>query len=197
MTRRIIALHMAILLSTGHFLGCSANADEPMKKPIFKVSDFPTKVIIEGSLGKPLGTVCDVVGRWHNPPPTESKQHALRFIIKDINGVVIEDEILFDKELIESATNQVSMPRPRNGDTWRLRGFETGGIVGFPREVWKELGETVQERYGYRFLTKIICLSAKREPSTSSNLPRAEKETETKEDHFFTAPDFSSRGTRE
>ena len=121
-------------------------------------SDLFKNVAIVGSLGVPLWKVTTVRGKWHDPGVLV-KDQSLIFRVTDIDGRHVETPIEFRRVKPFSehgltvteldgikwdwrATregNEKSPRLPTADETWELVVFETGRIVGFPKEGWEVL----------------------------------------------------------
>lgn len=137
-----------------------ANGEEGVLS--IQATDLLVKIDIEGMLMRPLGTVCTVTGHWSNFRTRNFKEHTWEFIVDEIDGVKVKNDIRFEAGQIKAAAfSKGQLPSLSSNTRWQLRVFETGGIVGYPKEFWKEIGTSVQEKFGYKFLTELVCISCK------------------------------------
>lgn len=103
-----------------------------------------------GRLGKPLGTLVVIEGSYRLEPegkiggPVVTKTPWRRLRIEKVDGTVLPLAVEFEIDhslLIEKL-------QPTHGERFRLRGYETGGFVGFPKAAEGLLTDTVGRAYG-------------------------------------------------
>ncbi len=97
--------------------------------------DIPRKVAITGKLGRPLGELVTIRGRW--TAPTRSKPGGPVFRVEEIDGKVLDAPVEFDR--VSPILESKGHPTPQVGDAWEVRGVETGGFVGYSQQVSDEL----------------------------------------------------------
>lgn len=103
-----------------------------------------------GRLGQPLGTVIVIEGTYRLEPDGEiggfivTKTPWRRLRVDKVNGTELSAAVEFeiDHDLL------IQKLDPKHGEPFRLRGFETGGFVGYPEEAEGLLTDTVARAYG-------------------------------------------------
>ena len=145
-------------------------SEPPMRKVL--ATDIGTRVQIVGRLGYPLGELVTIQGAWIRPPGPPGmpvKDDSPRFTVTHVNGKKLETPVSFDAFLFSEAWGVEEIPR-QEGPVWEVRGCETGGFRGTPREVWEDASKgpsrppAVQHRsdaYGFKFYTGFIYSSSK------------------------------------
>jgi hypothetical protein len=99
------------------------------------VKDIGTKFIIEGELGKPLGTFLNIEGVKH-PGPLKGSA----FDVDTIDGVKIE------KPLIIGIQGDTEMDA---GVRYTLRGYESGAMESSPMDPLKQYSSQPQQSYHF------------------------------------------------
>ncbi len=108
-----------------------------VQPPVQKVltSDIGTRVQIIGRLGYPLGELVTIRGAWIQPrglPNQPVKDDTPYFSVTSVNGKRLETPVIFD--FFSEAWGAEEIPR-QEGPVWEVRGCESGGFRGTPREV--------------------------------------------------------------
>jgi hypothetical protein len=105
--------------------------------PVQKVlaSDIGTRVQIIGCLGYPLGELVTIQGSWIRPrglPNQPVKDDSPYFSVTSVNGKRLETPVRFD--FFAKAYGAEEIPK-QEGPVLEVRGCESGGFLGTPREV--------------------------------------------------------------
>jgi hypothetical protein len=141
-----------------------------------RAEDIPDRVQIIGSLGRPLGEMVTIRGKWWDPgrrtkgPPP--KDMTPRFRVTEVNGERLVERVTFRRELIRPVDvgGGNRAPDPEDGATWELRGVQMGGFRYVPDHAWKEALETngpdyapggIDHAYGFHFVTDFHYVSCK------------------------------------
>jgi hypothetical protein len=108
-----------------------------VQPPLQKVlaSDIGTRVQIIGRLGYPLGELVTIHGAWIRPrglPNQPVKDDTPYFSVTSVNGKRLEKPVIFN--FVSKAWGAEEIPR-QEGPVWEVRGCESGGFLGTPREV--------------------------------------------------------------
>jgi hypothetical protein len=119
--------------------------------------DIPERVQIIGKLGHPLGELVTVRGKWMT---FNAKPAPPVFVVDQVNGKRIDPPGRFEK--VQPVSGGLDDLVHANGEEWELRGVETGGFVGFGKNVYDELGEPTMQRLPSGFLTQLYYVRAKR-----------------------------------
>lgn len=135
------------LLSTKTF------ADEKKSEPdAIWATDLFRKVAVIGKLELPIGEVVTVRGKWRLTKSETEKWQPGCFEITEINGKLLETPVSFSMFCTASYLGKKPLKADLwDGDTWELRGFETGGLEGIPNKALKEIGCPIQPFIKYRF----------------------------------------------
>ncbi len=108
-----------------------------VQPPVQKVlaSDIGTRVQIIGRLGYPLGELVTIQGSWIRPrglPNQPPKDDTPYFSVTSVNGKRLETPVKFD--FFSKTWGAKDIPA-EEGPVWEMRGCESGGFRGTPREV--------------------------------------------------------------
>jgi hypothetical protein len=122
-----------------------ASAANPKTAPIdVSVEDIGSRVNLIGRLGKPIGAMMTVRGKWHFPSE-HVKDYSLRFTVSHVDGQQLDMPIEFNIDQLNvvnkngsSAIPPLSKHEQLNGTDWTFRAFETGTIRMSPDEYWLE-----------------------------------------------------------
>jgi hypothetical protein len=142
-------------------------AEEPkLEVRMINYQDLLERVRIIGKLGRPLGELVTVRGKW---TAVEREKPTLPiFIIYQLNGKPLNPPAEF--EHIESVTNSDQGMTRTAGEVWELHGAETGGFEGFSEDVWKEVpGYKVSAHTPGGFITRFYFARARRISGTTDN----------------------------
>jgi hypothetical protein len=153
---------LTVAMIVGGVVWRLASASEPGEKTDItqiRASDIPGRVRIVGELGQALCTIVDLQGEWQAPKPLV-KWPRLHLRVIHVNGEALELPVEFPVELVKPAVEGEMKLDPVAGEVWHMRAFESGGMVGFPDEVWNALAvPTPAEAYGHGFLTRLYLIS--------------------------------------
>jgi hypothetical protein len=105
--------------------------------PVQKVltSEIGKRVQIVGLLGYPLGELVTIRGTWVQPrwlPGQPPKDNTPSFSVTSVNGKLLKTPV--DFYFFSGARGAAEIPR-WEGTVWEVRGCETGGFRGTPRQV--------------------------------------------------------------
>lgn len=162
------------------------SADE-RRKVVVSVADVDQTVTLMGRLGQPLGTMMEVRGTWKYPPVKKSpegkllatKDTSLRFVVSHVNGKPLNPPL--DIHRLEARTREgvdaVALEQKKGalvGDTWTMRGYETGNYSGVPEEYWKEsgIGSVALPVWTQPFDTEFVGIVTQAEQGSGTSSPR-------------------------
>jgi hypothetical protein len=172
LTLAIAAVCSVSMVATASF------AQETRPSPILvKSSDIPSKIVIEGTLGHPIGTLLTIRGIWSDV----NAKDARRFVVDAVNGKELPDKIvLHDGQVVqyhyqhykgragESAepwtwkfawTGKTPAPDHKSGDRWEMMGIETARYEDPSPDFWNEIGgQYVQAAYGFQTRFEFIAV---------------------------------------
>jgi hypothetical protein len=141
---------------------CVASARQTTQsEPPVTLEEIARRGII-GPLGAPLGTVVLIEGEVV-PNTSRAKIDAsvpLFLHITVVDGKALAEPIQYR---FTQADDQVNVKRPKVGDKFRYRGYETGEFTGTPTS---ELNRTLNATTEFHFATRFAIIEAK------SELPR-------------------------
>jgi len=153
----------------------SASANTEPSAAIVSAADIPVRVQIIGKLGRPLGELVKLRGRWEWPEVKHTsdgktigeKYRSLQFRAEMINGVRIDLPVTFRKELVQFVGKADKRPPTAGaGDVWEIQGAESGGFYEHPPALLNELWEKDPRPnvswpciYGFKFVTKFAYVS--------------------------------------
>ena len=123
---------------------------EPKTVATVTAEDLATgKVIVIGKLGVPLTTMRTIRGTWQPPPRGEHplKDASLLFHVTHVDGKPLDEPVDFHRALVnvsyplpdDGKVNEAKDPVPEKGETWEIRGYETGRFQGRPAQFNEEL----------------------------------------------------------
>ena len=152
-----------------------AFAQEPSQTPALNAkaavsavaaSDLVTRIPVIGSLGIPLWQKATIRGKWVDPGPLV-KDSAFTFYVSSVNGKKLEKPVEFrrvrpvwehgkagvrdgvDWTWIASVSGSVAAPKPSAGQELELVVIETGQLVGWPDDVFNEVGPVQMRERGF------------------------------------------------
>jgi hypothetical protein len=110
------------------------------------VDEIGARFILMGRLGKPLGTMMTVTGKWGYPDKAV-KDYSLRFTVSQVNAKRLDKPVVFNVAQIKAVSQDGKDAIPKydahkslDGVSWTLRAYETGRFQGIPNEYWIERG---------------------------------------------------------
>jgi hypothetical protein len=115
-----------LFLGAAAVLLSAAAADE--KRPI-AYSDLSTTPVI-GALGLPLGEIARVEGAYVEGK-TKADVGLLLLRVDKLNGRAL------DKPVVLRRGGEEPVPATKAGQRFKLLGYETGGFVGAPKDLFK------------------------------------------------------------
>jgi hypothetical protein len=101
--------------------------------------DIPGRVRIIGRLGRPLGEVVDVEGRWVMMDKGKQFSKHPGFEVIKVNGQHVDLQTRFEAWEFRPIDGYAKRLEPVEGEVLVLRGVETGRLVGYSNQVWDEL----------------------------------------------------------
>lgn len=147
-------------------------------------SEIGHGVEIIGSLGKPLGEMMTVQGRWVDPPWVEEAvkngdqflDDPADFVVDRVDGIALDRPITLSRYALEYFARRLnSEPDPLDHTqtvTWELRGFETGGYRALPELAVSEyyragthpipFKQPLSNVRGFGFYTNFVFVTARR-----------------------------------
>lgn len=118
------------------------------------VAEIGRTVTLVGRLGRPLGTMLSVRGTWRLPEG-RSKDNSLSFIVSHVDGQKLESPVAFhinDMSVQDARGRNAKPPLDEHalldGETWTLRGYETGRVTRIPAEFWTESRRSIPAMRG-------------------------------------------------
>ena len=120
----------------GLFASAVLRGETPNEPKMIDYRDIPEHVQILGKLRLPLGRIVSIKGVWTQASPEKPSYPV--FLVQQIDGKSIDFKAEFEKIEAVAPAFEPSLSRVV-GDKWELRGVETGGFIGFSKEVLKEL----------------------------------------------------------
>jgi hypothetical protein len=147
---------MVLVILTGAMFHPSSTDEITM----ISYKDIPNRVQIVGKLGRPLGELVKVRGRWKEGD--KSKPSGPVFVVEELDENVLTSPVEFSSDKVTPVLRRPNDPTPVVGKVWEFRGVETGRLVGFSEEVWKEVGTRPAQAYG--FLTELCYISVRQSP---------------------------------
>ena len=142
-------------------------AQETKQSPsVVKFSDIPSKVVIEGMLGQPIGTLLTIRGTWSDDPNLSPKD-AHPFVVEAVNGIQLREPVVLHDGQVHQyrphtggpaqpwnwkmyADGNAQPPEPKPRERWEMLGMETGRYENPSPEFWKAIGDRkAQGRFGF------------------------------------------------
>lgn len=147
MSKTICVALVAVLAIGVRFTAApSAAAKDGDGKIAVSVEEIGKTADLIGRLGKPLGTMVTIKGKWALPNRAV-KSYSLRFTVTEVNGAQLEKPLEFDIAQIIAVDSRGKsiMPKSENcrkvdGQTWTLKAYETGRFHITPPEYDKAIG---------------------------------------------------------
>jgi len=141
------------------FLALIGAVDSKSEVQTISYKDIPERVKIIGKLGRPLGELVIVRGRWVDV--SREKPGLPLFFVDQVDGKLLNPPAEFVE--VQPVAGPDSVVRGM-GEAWELRGVETGGFVGFSQEVLDEVFKNAPRGTPAPsgFLTRFYYVSAKR-----------------------------------
>lgn len=156
----------------------SADEDKPTDRAPKRVNYFELgrEVEVVGRTGQPLGKLLQIEGALFQPKPDEgipkSYEWTTVFVVDRINGRALSEPV------------RVSLANPGSRKSFelktkrrmRLTGYEDGGFVEEPPEVWewrRKRGEPI--RPGYQRYFKVDFLVLEAEPIAAAKAPQKQQ----------------------
>lgn len=153
-------MRLVVVCLWGLIASISIAADQKPKTRSVHYSDMPGRVRIMGKLGRPLGQLVTVRGRWRAQDESKPGQPAV-FVVEQVGGRLLDPPAEFtDVEVVWK--EDAAFEKKTVGEEWELRGVETGGFVGFGDEVWEEVGMQAMSHPPRGFLTRFCYVKARR-----------------------------------
>ena len=154
----------AFCVTVAYPLSASEKANEvPMQ--VIKASDIPTRVVILGQLGRPLGAIATVRGKWVKPG-IRAKDRSLIFEVSRVDDHDLDAKVTFHRLQVAAVLanhdgqdvkadgqwdwrvdwrGRVPAPSPLEGDVWEVLAVETGSFDSYGPEAWKEIGPPAEQ----------------------------------------------------
>lgn len=145
-TRMLFALSAGLMLALRFAAAPDAVADSTPPVTKINVDDIGVKATLIGRLGKPLGTMVTVKGKW-SYPDGRVKDYSLRFAVSHVNDEKLDEPVEFNiaQVIIKDRRGRNMIPngevrKQLDGRTWTLKAFETGRIHITPPEYYTAIG---------------------------------------------------------
>lgn len=113
-----------------------------------------------GQLGEKLGNILTVRGIIVEGP-SKGNEDGPNLVVQMINDSSIQQHIQIPVSPYSGKFGEKPLPALKNGATYRLRVYETGGFVGTPPAACKEGGILLQTS-GFYFRNRLIVLSGEK-----------------------------------
>lgn len=156
---------------------CTGDELQDKRMVTVRVQDIPTTVQLIGRLGKPLGSLLTIRGKWIKPKDNV-KDNSLRFLVAFVGGKELSEKVEWNHAQIGAILSRPRgrgpkpgelwdwkfdwggsnpPPAPADGDTWEILGVETGCFDWYSHEVAKEIALWTQQSayYSSGFNTRI------------------------------------------
>jgi len=159
-----------------HLAGAAIAEATDGETPITKVlaSDIGKRVQIIGLLGHPLGKLVTLRGSWTFPRELE-KDGQPTFAVTSVNGKKLNNPVKFRNSDFHCVVGGLDDEIPqREGDTWEVRGCESGRFFGAPGDVLGDVSEggkplpPIQQARRFGFYTYFMYSSYKPVSNASS-----------------------------
>lgn len=141
-----IAVVAALAMGVPLVLAPRAPAKDGDGKLQISVDDLGKTAELVGRLGQPLGTWVTIKGKWALPDSRE-KPSGLKFTVTHVSGTKLGRPAEFDVSLVEVVDRRGNDVTPKwedrnkfDGQTWTLKGYETGEFHIRPPEYYREIG---------------------------------------------------------
>lgn len=141
-----VAIAAALALAFRFGVAPSAAAKDEGGKMQISVEELGKTADLIGRLGKPLGTWVTIKGKWALPDSRE-KPSGLKFTVTHVSGTKLGRPAEFDVSLVEVVDRRGNDVTPKwedrnnfDGQTWTLKGYETGEFHIRPPEYYREIG---------------------------------------------------------
>jgi hypothetical protein len=141
-----VATAAALALAFRFGVAPSAAAKDGGGKLRVSVDDLGKTAELVGRLGKPLGTWVMIKGKWALPVSRE-KPSGLKFTVTHVSDTKLEKPVEFDVALVNVVDRRGNDATPNwedrnkfDGQTWTLKGYETGEFHITPPEYYREIG---------------------------------------------------------
>ena len=163
-----------LFLSVAPWLNAGENAPQKTVEllSVVRAEDlYNGKAQIIGRLGKPLQQLLIIQGQWRQPTGM-TKEPGPHFYITHVNGIELQPEVMLHQPLVDFLQlpgSQKEKPKPKGGEHWLLKGWETGRHLAEPIEV-NRLYKTMpvsRPIYFNNFITSIIYTDYKRVTSAA------------------------------
>ena len=145
---------------------CEAPGGDDETRDI-SVDEIGTSVTLVGRLGKPLGKMASVRGRWSYPEHAgkPAKGDTIRFKVTRVDNRAPDRPVAFDAGqivVVDKSNRNVTPSRADlaklDGVSWTLRAYETGRLLGTPADFWKEVtsGPPATRHWRPTFQTELV-----------------------------------------
>jgi hypothetical protein len=160
-TSALLVVMIANLIVQSHFTK-TVSADSPAAPVEFSVDEVGKHLTLIGRLGKPLGTMMTVRGKWSYPKELV-KDGSLRFTVSHVNDQPLGQPFEFNiRQLAVVTKNGTSaIPTSREGGAklagteWTIRAYESGSVEIIPADFWKETAPYARPYYFRDFTSKL------------------------------------------
>ena len=134
----------------------SGSAQQSASKKQVDVRSLGKDIAVIGRLGKPLGTMISVEGTWGFPDQSAgpTKDYSVQFTIHTANGANLKTPVTlsYRSVQIEDKHGKSLIPphkhhKELDGQSWKLRVFETARFTRIPLEYWNHRGGAVTMPY--------------------------------------------------
>lgn len=181
-----VAAVATLAICVSQFAFRLTSADEP-RKVVVSVADIDRTVTLIGRLGQPLGTMMEVRGTWKYPPAQKSpdgkllskKDDSLRFVVSQVNGKSLDPplELHRVRARTRDGVDAIALEKKKGalvGDTWTMRGYETGRYTTVPEDYWKEsgIGPVATAVWQQPFQTEFVGIVNQAEQGSGISSPR-------------------------
>lgn len=142
----ICVMAAALAIGIPIILAPSAPAEDGDRKIHVSVDDLGNTAELVGRLGKPLGTWVTIQGEWTLPKKVV-KDYSLRFTVTHVDGAKLEQPVEFNVAQVSvvNSRGESVIPKRENqkqfdGQSWKLKAYETGRFHITPPEYLKAIG---------------------------------------------------------
>ncbi len=151
-------MKMSSILFTLLLLDSAGKTQDSLLK--VNIVDPGPKTILTGELGQPLGSILTVCGVIVDGPD-KGYEGGPNLVVHMINDSATQVPIQIPVSPYFGKFGDYRLPIIKNGNTYRLRVFETGEYVGSPAGDFKETGVAIQTT-GFYFMNRLVVLSGEK-----------------------------------
>lgn len=156
----VLAAIVVAVVGRSSFTASALGAEKARPVEV-SVDEIDKGLVLIGRLGKPLGTLMTVKGKW-SYPEEPVKDGSLRFTVSHVDGKELGKPVELNVKQLDVVTKKGSKAIPSYdgharlaGKEWTLRAYETGSIEIMPEGYFNETPAFARPYYFRDFTSKL------------------------------------------